>query len=32
LAGAAVAAPPQYWRSPLNEHKELFDDTAFGGR
>ena len=30
--GAAVEAPPQYWRAMPHEHKELFGNTVFGGR
>ncbi len=30
--GAQVEAPPQYWRAPPHEHKDLFRNTTFGGR
>jgi 2,4-dienoyl-CoA reductase-like NADH-dependent reductase (Old Yellow Enzyme family) len=30
--GATVDAPPQYWRAPPHEHKNLFGDTISGGR
>jgi 2,4-dienoyl-CoA reductase-like NADH-dependent reductase (Old Yellow Enzyme family) len=30
--GATVEAPPQYWRAPPHEHKDLFRDTSYGGR
>jgi 2,4-dienoyl-CoA reductase-like NADH-dependent reductase (Old Yellow Enzyme family) len=30
--GATVDAPPQYWRAPPHEQKELFGKTVFGGR
>jgi len=30
--GAKVEAPPQYWRAPPHEHKDLFGATVFGAR
>lgn len=30
--GATVDAPPQYWRAPPHEQKDLFRDAAFGSR
>lgn len=30
--GATVDAPPQYWRAPPHEQKDLFGATVFGGR
>jgi 2,4-dienoyl-CoA reductase-like NADH-dependent reductase (Old Yellow Enzyme family) len=30
--GGQVSAPPQYWRAPPREHKELFGDIINGGR
>ena len=30
--GATVDAPPQYWRAPPHEQKDLFGKTVFGGR
>jgi 2,4-dienoyl-CoA reductase-like NADH-dependent reductase (Old Yellow Enzyme family) len=30
--GAEVQAPPQYWRAPPYEHKNIFGDTRYGGR
>jgi 2,4-dienoyl-CoA reductase-like NADH-dependent reductase (Old Yellow Enzyme family) len=30
--GATVEAPPQYWRAPPREHKDLFGDIVNGGR
>jgi NADPH2 dehydrogenase len=30
--GGKVSAPPQYWRAPPREFKDLFGDTTFGGR
>ena len=30
--GATVEAPPQYWRAPPHEHKNLFGDIVNGGR
>ena len=30
--GATVEAPPQYWRAPPHEHKDLFGDIVNGGR
>lgn len=30
--GATVAAPPQYWRSPPHEHKDLFGEIVTGQR
>jgi NADPH2 dehydrogenase len=30
--GATVEAPPQYWRAPPHEHKELFGEIVNGGR
>ena len=30
--GARVTAPPQYWRSHPREHKDLFENAAFGAR
>jgi 2,4-dienoyl-CoA reductase-like NADH-dependent reductase (Old Yellow Enzyme family) len=30
--GATVDAPPQYWRSPPHEHKDLFGEIVNGGR
>jgi 2,4-dienoyl-CoA reductase-like NADH-dependent reductase (Old Yellow Enzyme family) len=30
--GAQVDAPPQYWRAPPHEHKDLFGATTFGAR
>jgi 2,4-dienoyl-CoA reductase-like NADH-dependent reductase (Old Yellow Enzyme family) len=30
--GATIDAPPQYWRAPPHEHKDLFRNTNFGGR
>jgi 2,4-dienoyl-CoA reductase-like NADH-dependent reductase (Old Yellow Enzyme family) len=30
--GAKVDAPPQYWRAPPHEYKNLFGDTIYGGR
>jgi NADPH2 dehydrogenase len=30
--GGQVFAPPQYWRAPPREHKELFGDIINGGR
>lgn len=30
--GATVDAPPQYWRSPPHEHKDLFGAIVNGGR
>jgi 2,4-dienoyl-CoA reductase-like NADH-dependent reductase (Old Yellow Enzyme family) len=30
--GAQVQAPPPYWRAPPHEHKNLFGETAYGGR
>ena len=30
--GATVDAPPPYWRAPPHEHKDLFNNTTFGGR
>ena len=30
--GAKVDTAPQYWRAPPHEHKDLFNDLAFGAR
>lgn len=30
--GATVDAPPQYWRSPPHEHKDVFGEIVNGGR
>jgi hypothetical protein len=30
--GARVAAPHQYWRSQPRQHKDLFENAAFGAR
>jgi len=30
--GARITAPPQYWRSQPREHKDLFENAAFGAR
>jgi len=30
--GATVDAPPQYWRAPPHEYKDLFGSTKFGAR
>jgi 2,4-dienoyl-CoA reductase-like NADH-dependent reductase (Old Yellow Enzyme family) len=30
--GATVEAPPQYWRAPPHEYKDLFKNTTYGGR
>jgi 2,4-dienoyl-CoA reductase-like NADH-dependent reductase (Old Yellow Enzyme family) len=29
---AKVDAPPQYWRAPPNQYKDIFSNTAFGAR
>ncbi len=30
--GAAVTAPPPYWRAPPHEYKDLFKESKFGAR
>jgi 2,4-dienoyl-CoA reductase-like NADH-dependent reductase (Old Yellow Enzyme family) len=30
--GATVEAPPQYWRAPPHEHKDIFGEIVNGGR
>jgi 2,4-dienoyl-CoA reductase-like NADH-dependent reductase (Old Yellow Enzyme family) len=30
--GGTVIAPPQYWRAPPHQHKELFGDVVYGAR
>jgi NADPH2 dehydrogenase len=30
--GATIDAPPQYWRSPPHEYKDVFRNTNYGGR
>jgi hypothetical protein len=30
--GAKLDTAPQYWRAPPHEHKDLFNDLAFGAR
>ena len=29
---AKVDGPPQYWRAPPHQHKDIFNDMAFGAR